>query len=1087
MALRKLPSPPSSFFPHLQTFMQVNPNSVRLSLQLQPASFLLDALWKPALISQMKRFFLQMSGDPGNACIWDLNIQILQLVGQHKIWNYIDFSYLHSLFPSNFLLLTFFLFPAGKPCPEKTRPHKTRCESYYKCFALPSNRHVWIPEKCESGLIYEHNLGLCVLPDDEWECTLGVGMQGGKVEADKSNKAVAELGQTQIRTQTTQATRTNKVKDADLYIVNNKHDNDNENYDDAAPKQKNKLKENDMEMIVDSSVGSDAEVEREDSQFEASGDDVGELVEMDGFLQAENREGEDEHEEQLNVVVDNEIRPESVTKKSKIDPKLTAHLQRLSQLIDGLKNQYQQGDEQPTDLRPDQLNAFLAHFNIQNKFSLIKPTYEMNSKETTETTTTTEPPESTAAAYVKYQTPSLNKTRLQEHLDGTLKPETKVVLTNTLPKNYGTTGYSNSQIVVNRPEGSVLFTLPHYGNEQTSEYGHNTPKISEDTLKTVLELSKQMIATQNIPKIVPNTGYYAQPLIQPLFLPASAFQAQAQANPFAAYFNSVNNNRPQQGYDSNDGKTGTFTGNYNNQAEQAQLLRPAGAYNKPANTIIHNNVIPIHLTSTNSGEKEIVDSYGQSLGLYPPINTATDGDNGYDQHFHSHTFGDNKFFASLTTARPQISTTPAPTGYAAQFAAQYPTAMDATTTRPNAFQPTSPTLNEYFSPNPHLNENNVNKLFQSTDRYPTVQYDDLPRPMSIGRPQLFTPQMDGHKVKLRPNGHTMDSMEMEGDDYGENQARPLQQLFTYNYDNDKPDMGNQYQQATFAGSSSGGNKHTYIPRPSATRPSYTNAANKLKPYNTHPASSYADGTQLVNIGGNFVSFDVFQNTVLPLLGQTQSLNDLNNVEVITCATGVRQPNTTDCTRYYVCSKKDGKVLSYSCPPYTAFNAQTRICDAHTYAVCTPDAIISRYTVSENKRLQMEAIKAMQDVKRRQEQAMKAQNIANLLQKYGGQTQAAVANEDDSSEKDMLSAYVQQAAAMNVYSTTPRPTAAAATVKKRKYYCKEGDKIADQTSIYSYFVCYKNAQGMMKGHKMTCTKGLIFCAKSAMCTLASKCA
>lgn len=980
----------------------------------------------------------------------------------------------------------------GKPCPEKTRPHKTRCEAYYKCFELPSKRYVWVPEKCESGLIYEHNLRLCVLPDDDWECALGVDTRGSKLEANAGVKPT-----TTTMTTTTNETQnhkqiipTNKLKNADLHIINNKHDRDDDT-DAAISSLKEGHNGNDVEVVIQSNINSEEREElRDDIEIESSGDGVGELMEIDGFLQVENRETE-EHEGEEHLIEDdeNEIKPETSTKKSKIDPKLTAHLQRLSQLIDGLKTQYQKEDEPQMELRPDQLNAFLAHFNIQNKFSLIKPTFEANSKEKTDTTTTTEAPESTTT-YDKYAMTYKNKTLLQEHLDNKLKPETKVVLTNALPKRYDTTGYSNSQIVVNRPEGSVLFTLPHYGNDQ-SNYGHNTPKISEETLKTVLELSKQMIATQNVPKIIPNAGYYAQPLIQPLFLPASAFQAQTQTNPFAAYFNGNNNNNNQQmDYEDNDNKYGQFTGTYNNQ--QKPLLRPASSYSKPGNTIIHNNVIPVHLLSTNSGEKEIVDSYGQSLGLYPPLNTGNN--NGYQQHYGpTHNFVDHTFLASLTTEHPQVSTTPTPS-YAAQYAPSYATDLGATTARPNDYQPTSPTLTEYFSPSPHLNENNVNKLFQSNDRYPTVQYDDLPRPLNLGRPSLFAPHMDTHKVKLRPNGHKIESMEIETDDYNDNQARPLPQLFTYNYDNDKTDISNQYEEPSYS-SGTGNNKHSYMPRPTAgaaaTRPTYTNAANKLKPYNTHTSTSFSDGSQLVNMGGNFVSYDVFRNTILPLLGHTQALNELNNVEVITCTTGVRQPNTTDCTRYYVCSKKDGKVLSYSCPPYTAFNAQSRICDAQTYAACTPEALISSFTVTENKRLQLEAYKALQDAKRRQEQALKAQNVVNLLQKYGGQTQASMvdANEDaqgdDSNEKNILDAYVQQAAAMNVYNTTPKPTAA--PVRKRKYYCKEGDKIADQTSASNYFVCYKNAQGMMKGHKMSCTKNLIFCSKNSMCTLPIKCA
>ncbi|XP_067624930.1 uncharacterized protein [Eurosta solidaginis] len=971
-----------------------------------------------------------------------------------------------------YILFEIFYLSEGKPCREKTRPHKTRCEAFYKCTELPSKRLVWVPEKCESGLVYERHLGLCVLPDDDWECTLGVN-------APKKEKLINPVNEYKIHiTKAAQATLENKRNDSVVL--------------------KDDTNEYEIELAVDGTISSEEEVEHEDNKLESSGD--GELVEVDGFLQAENRETEDWYEKQEDAEVANEIRQEAVRKKSKIDPKLTAQLQRLSQLIDGLKDQYQKDDAEQTNLRPDQLNAFLAHFNIQNKYNLIEPTVETNSMDIKRISTTIELPASTTTSG-EHETATKNNTSLENHSDNKLEPETKVVLTNALPKHYEPTGYSNSHIVVNRPEGSVLFPLPNYAiNEGSSQYGQNTPEIPDDTLKTVLELSKQMIATQNIPKIVPNPSYYAQPFIQPLFLPASTLQTQDQASPFASYFSLNNQGQLQQTYHTSGSRNqyNPYAGSYNNLSAQQQQLHPASSYNKPGNTIIHNNIIPVHVTSTSSGEKEIVDSYGQSLGLFPPLNT--DAGNSYHQHYH---LGVNKYLNNLTTARPQISTSI--TNYAAQYPSQFPTQLGATTTRPANLQPTTPTLTEYFSPSPHLNDNNVNKLFQPTDRYPTVQYDELPHPINLRHPSLFTPQINTNRLKIRPNDHKIESMEIEADGNGDNHAHAYSQTYTYNYDNDKLDtsVNNPYQEASYGMSASSssitGNKHTYVTRPSsvaaATRPSYTNTANKLsKPYNEHTSSSsFSDGTQLVNVGGNFVSFDVFQNTILPLVGQTQSINDLNNVEVITCTMGVRQPNTTDCTRYYVCSKKDGKVLSYSCPPYTAFNAQSRICDAHTYALCAPDALMGSYTVMENKRLQMEALKVLQHAKRRQAQAIKAQNIANLIQKYGSQTHSAQTSEentsqvqdDDSSERDMLNAYVQQAAAMSIYSTTPKPNGPQ-SAKKRKYYCKEGDKIVDQTSIYSYFVCYKNAEGMMKGHKMTCTKGLIFCAKTSLCTLTSKC-
>jgi len=149
---------------------------------------------------------------------------------------------------------------------------------------------------------------------------------------------------------------------------------------------------------------------------------------------------------------------------------------------------------------------------------------------------------------------------------------------------------------------------------------------------------------------------------------------------------------------------------------------------------------------------------------------------------------------------------------------------------------------------------------------------------------------------------------------------------------------------------------------------------------------------------------------------------------------------------------------------------------------------------------MEAIKMLSEAKRRQEAALKAQSIANLLQQYGSTQQAAPSGISSNIEADPLDSYVVSLPDISMATTTTttsRPTiiqsnnglvggSSGSSAKKRKYYCKEGDKIPDQTSISSYFVCYKNAQGQMKGHKMSCSKSLLFCPKTLMCTLASKC-
>ncbi|XP_017077852.2 uncharacterized protein LOC108112491 [Drosophila eugracilis] len=982
------------------------------------------------------------------------------------------------------LITGLFYFSEGKPCPEKTRPHKTRCDAFYKCRELPSNSHVWIPVKCNEGLVYESSLGSCVLPGEDWECI-----------------TPSEMSSTQSPSK----------KDADILIVND--------MDEAGLRlsESNPFDDGSVKIVLDSTMSSEETEEaaknnphsEEDissaHNFDSSGD--GELVELDSppDLKPENREevtaSSMEHKtevEKLKTELKQVAGISEIAKPgSPIDPNLTAHLQRLSQLIDGLQQTYQKTDKPQAEMRPDQLNAFLAHFDIKNRYEMMNP---MDQTTTTTTSTTTEAPKTTP----KLPVPNSNKTRLQEHLSHhRMEPETKLMLTNSLPySSHGTTGqgYANSQIVVNRPEGSVMFALPSgYGMSQeqspfsshhpvqSHEYSDHEPKISEDTLKTVLELSKQMIAAQNVPKVLPNPGFngaYYQPILQPVFV-------SPQGNPFQQYY----------------GMPPPLNPHY---MQQKKPMIGGGSssngYNKPSTTIIHNNVIPVHLSSTSSGEKEVLDTYGHSLGVYPSM----------DKHV---TASQPSGMEYMTTARP-VSVTTATSTYSSQYGSQSPFASDYTLTTPRPFeqQPSAATVATYFTPSPHLNEHNANRVYQPTESYPSM---NMPRPMD-----MFPGQIDADMVSIRPNSQKIESMEMDEDmikaNYqsasgnsnanGNGNGNTLPHVLTYSSDmSQQLAPGNGYLEQSYNHQQH--HHHPYMPRPRPTMSSsiYSDSdgnmemsmftsgpsINSFKGDNMkYPTSSSPNG-QLVNFNGNFISLDVFQKSILPLMTKSSSaLNELGNVEVITCQAGVRQPNQTDCTRYFVCSKKDGKVLSYSCPPYTAFNKQTRICDATTYAQCgNVLPAFSGYTIDSNRRLQMEAIKMLSEAKRRQEAAMKAQSLANLLQQFGS-TQPASPGISSNIESDPSDSYVVNLPEVNLATTTSRPTiiqsssglgsGSSTTAKKRKYYCKEGDKIPDQTSISSYFVCYKNAQGQMKGHKMSCSKSLLFCPKTLMCTLASKC-
>ncbi|XP_075152191.1 uncharacterized protein LOC142226187 [Haematobia irritans] len=975
----------------------------------------------------------------------------------------------------------------GKACPERTRPHKTRCNAYYKCTEINADKHVWVPTLCEEGLIYEHSLEVCVLPADDWEC-------GHKDRSEKNTKSATNRNQ-------------NSSREADYYVVANGNDDIEDNiindkYDDGK-----------VEIIISTGVSREEDEEaneeqNENDRYDGSGNG-NELVELDDLMTAENRETDDvvmikeggespqkntdldmeKKEELVEVLQTIKTKSEIGQPSSNIDPNLTAHLQRLSQLVDGLKQTYQaQNEKEPTqEMRPDQLNAFLAHFNIKNKFDSLDPNGEYEtSTASTEATT--------------------NKTTklVRNEITKKLNPETKVVLTNIIPKRYGSQhgsanagGYSNSQIVVNRPEGAVLFALPggdHHFAEHPEHYSDNSPKISQDTLKTVLELSKQMIASQNMPNVIQNPAYYPPSIMQPILLTQSPFSSDYYGGHY-----------DHDHEDHSGGYPSVFSSDYHHYKKKP----PKSSYDKGA-TIIHNNVIPLHLTSgSGSGDKHVLDSYGQNLGLYPPVDDQGERPDTYHLDNTPTSYEANKY-STHTTRRP--STTHMPSY--------------GNTVRPYDFRPTSANFNKYFTPSEHLNNQNANNIFQTTDNYGNAMNNRRPSSSQIsssyhgdstdtddyGSPSIHS---GPNKVYQHSNPQAIyseDHIQQHQPQYPDSIDDDDSDVITYTYGHKKPVQvdGNlhlQYSSDQAESSVFSTGKNPYMKRPSISVTSYnptssnsfntmpsssygssTSSSSKTK--FTHSSSGYSEGSQLVNFGGNFISIDVFRNSILPLLGGNGVQDP--SVEVITCAAGVRQPNTTDCTRYYVCSKKDGKVLSYSCPPYTAFNSDTRICDARTYALCGPEAtsnMVPSYSVADNKRLQMETLKALQEAKRKQAlQQQQAQQVANILQQYSSQPSMSSSSLGDSGETNMLQPYMQQAASLASMgtSTTSRPHVSHQSSKKRKYYCKEGDKIADQTSISSYFVCYKNAQGQMKGHKMTCSKGLLFCPKSTMCTLPSKC-
>lgn len=74
------------------------------------------------------------------------------------------------------------------------------------------------------------------------------------------------------------------------------------------------------------------------------------------------------------------------------------------------------------------------------------------------------------------------------------------------------------------------------------------------------------------------------------------------------------------------------------------------------------------------------------------------------------------------------------------------------------------------------------------------------------------------------------------------------------------------------------------------------------------------------------------------------LSQWNPALNIPCITGVRMPNVTDCTRYYMCNSTSGTILSYACPSYMAFNIYKHVCDASVYNWCKQQTMVFNHLI-----------------------------------------------------------------------------------------------------------------------------------------------
>lgn len=327
-------------------------------------------------------------------------------------------------------------------CPETTRAHSTECNKYLKCIELPPNAVSWITMKCQEGLIYDKNLRSCAIPGDDWECI------NDNNEEDDDDKNVYGIENLEVSQDEPEAS------DEDEFL----------------------------EVIDENLNTGEVQPASVDSDDVSSGD--GELLDIST--------------------------PSSPTSRM-----ITTQLQRLTQLMKHVSDK-NNGVVDDDEVTAEDLNSFLATQKIQSD-SLDYQRNDFHSREKT-------PMPSNGRIHPEILSELLDQQNL---LNAETNRLTTLSMDATTPKatpnkpsyylkseplteiklksGQNLDGTASHQIVVNRPEGSVLFNVPS-GNDQN----HNSPYLSEDILKTILEISKQMV-TQNHQKQNPQVSYAPQP------------------------------------------------------------------------------------------------------------------------------------------------------------------------------------------------------------------------------------------------------------------------------------------------------------------------------------------------------------------------------------------------------------------------------------------------------------------------------------------------------------------------------------------------------------------------------------------------
>lgn len=1024
---------------------------------------------------------------------------------------------------------------------------------YYKCVVLPSKNVAWVPTNCKRGLIYENNLKICVVPgrhknkinfivrhyvnkfisDANWECNLGDDEE--PLKTDDNN--VYGINNLEFLNKEIQSYRPKYDENGEKILDTNNDDSEISDGEEqivvVSSEDIQDIDENNIEIIDDYNVTNETDMNGSD-EVDYSGD------------------GSDDNKND-NVVEKKETYI-AIPVNSDPNKSVASHLQRLSQLIQSLKDS-QLNKSQSYDLGPNDLNNFLTHHNIKVEYD--NQLKHQKKKQDIPMDGRIHPDHLAEILDLQQKLQSLNAIQNGDYSTTTertiqlgkypVKSTIQIKSPNPV-KNVRITdpGYSSSQIVVNRPEGSVLFSLPNnvpppIQPQYQFEPSYNPtpspvpskqqePYVSQDTLNTVLELSKQLISSSNhrqaIQNYIPEQNYL-QPIFRPIYynipihdLPVPIINNYEKKEP---------KHDENKDHESNDEPNYVKITSVSGYIDTTPKYQTENGGEKPDehSTIIHNH-IPITIENpfqpSNKKSSKVSDST-----VAPVTITTVSGVNHqlddfkpqpYPEVYNSRPYQPYPEFSEGSYATYLTEQHLPHTNPTYSDAVQYPQLNQQNSAAYFVQQNQQPYQQQqfyqdhqygfpqsFYTQQTHLNDNNVNSFVNfNTPQYPTLRPASLSS-LTTKDPQ-FTYQNQIHSVtpKVEPINtyQSFDDSENNSDQQLEPSDAELPNMMVNDdnendeYDNNDNDNDNgdyeTNEEDNIAADMNESNVLNLLA--DLQNQKIPNIQNKQLPERA-PINPLLIGAnddskrKVVQFGDNFMTIEEYEKLVQPLMDRDAFSG---NVDVILCVTGARQPLAKDCTKYMVCNGDTNKVLTYTCPPYTAFNQQTRFCDAKTFSTCKKGVLNAEKestsaldVMNENKRLQIQADKELELAQKQRDQALKTQQLTALIKQ---QTQNILNSRPSSMRRPVKNRRKK----VKTSTSAPRPYYRTRPTKKRRKNkpiirripCKEPSKVADSLSMYNYFTCYKGADGALKARKMTCPSGLIFCERIRLCTSTARC-